>query len=139
MGSIIINASLAFVMITTLVFTLGDVENILASPTGYPFIQVFYNATQSYAGTNVMTAIVIIMLTACAVSEVAAASRQIWSFARDAGLPGHRWLSKVRLLTTLIEGLLLIQPGLPRLEHSTPRRHRLARYQRAPLSYQHWL
>ena len=42
-----------------------------------------------------MTAIVIIMLSACAVSEVAAASRQIWSFARDGGLPFHSWLSKV--------------------------------------------
>jgi len=95
MGSVILNVSLVFIMIVTICFTLGDATDILATPTGYPFIQVFFNATQSYAGTNIMTAIIIVMLSACAVSEVAAASRQVWSFARDSGLPGHSWLSKV--------------------------------------------
>jgi amino acid transporter len=95
MGSVVVNVTLVFIVIVTICFTLGDAESVLASPTGYPFIQVFYNATQSYAGTNAMTAIVVVMLSACAVSEVAAASRQIWSFARDAGLPGHSWLSKI--------------------------------------------
>ena len=95
MGSVLLNVTLVFVMIITICFTLGDPTDVIASPTGYPFIQVFFNATQSYAGTNIMTAIVIIMLSVCAISEVAAASRQIWSFARDAGLPGHSWLSKV--------------------------------------------
>lgn len=95
MGSVILNVTLVFIVVVTLCFTIGDAASVLASPTGYPFIQVFYNATQSYAATNVMTAIIIIMLSACAVSEVAAASRQIWSFARDAGLPGHSWLCKV--------------------------------------------
>ena len=95
MGSVLLNVTLVFVVIVTLCFCLGDATDVSASATGYPFIQVFYNVTQSYAATNIMTAIMIIMLAACAVSEVAAASRQIWSFARDAGLPGHSWLSKV--------------------------------------------
>ncbi|RMZ91501.1 hypothetical protein DV736_g1274, partial [Chaetothyriales sp. CBS 134916] len=95
MGSVILNVSLVFVMVVTLCFCLGDPNVALDSATGYPFIEVFYQATGSKAGTNVMTTIIIIMLSACAVSEVAAASRQIWSFARDGGLPGHRWLSGV--------------------------------------------
>lgn len=95
MGSMAINASLALLMSVILIFTLGDVESILSTSTGYPFIQVFYNTTQSYAGTNVLLAIVIILLTACCISEVATASRQIWSFARDRGLPGSTWLSHV--------------------------------------------
>jgi amino acid transporter len=97
MGSLVLNASLAFLMCVTLVFRMGDVDSILSTTTGYPFIQVFYNATQSYAGTNVMVAIVIVLLTVCCISEVATASRQIWSFARDRGLPGSSWLSKVEL------------------------------------------
>ena len=95
MGSIAINATLAFLMGLTLIFTLGDVESVATTVTGYPFIQVIFNATQSYAGTNVLVGIVIIMLTFCAISELAAASRQIWSFARDQGLPGSEWLSTV--------------------------------------------
>jgi len=79
----------------TLCFTLGDIENILNTPTYQPFIQVFYNATRSYAATSVMVAIVLILLVSCCVSEVATASRQLWSFARDRGLPGSTWLSWV--------------------------------------------
>lgn len=57
MGSVLINASLAFVMCVTLAFRLGDIDSVLSTTTGCPFIQVFYNATNSYAGTNVMLAI----------------------------------------------------------------------------------
>ncbi|KAF2728896.1 amino acid transporter-like protein [Polyplosphaeria fusca] len=95
MGSVVLNVTLVFTAIVTICFTVGDGNALLESPTGYAFIQMFYDATQSYAGSNVMVAIIIIMLSACAFSEVAACSRQIWSFARDAGLPGHSWLSKV--------------------------------------------
>lgn len=91
-----LNATLVFLMSVTLIFTLGDVDSILETPTGYPFIQVFYNTTQSYAAANTMVALIIILLTACCISEVATASRQIWSFARDKGLPGSSWLSRVR-------------------------------------------
>jgi len=82
-------------MAITLIFTLGDIDSILATPTFQPFIQVFYNATQRYAVTNVMTAVIIVLLAACCISELATASRQIWSFARDGGLPGSSWLSQV--------------------------------------------
>ena len=62
---------------------------------GYPFIQLFYNTTNSLAGTNIMTLVVILTLTSSAIAEVATASRQIWSFARDRGIPGYRWVAHV--------------------------------------------
>ncbi|KAF1964473.1 putative GABA permease, partial [Bimuria novae-zelandiae CBS 107.79] len=95
MGSVMLNVTLVFTIIITISFTLGDPADVLASPTGYAFIQTFYDATGSLAGASVMTFIVIFMLSVCAVSEAATCSRQIWSFARDAGLPGHKWLSQV--------------------------------------------
>jgi amino acid transporter len=90
-----VSGILGFLMIITLSFTLGDVNNILATPTGYPFIQIFYNTTQSYAATNVMTAIVIVVLTSSVISTIATASRQLWSFARDGGLPFSRFIATV--------------------------------------------
>lgn len=93
--SMVPNALMYFVMGVTFIFCLGDLNEVLDSPTGEPFIQVFFNATKSYAGTTVMTVIIIIMLTSSCISEVATASRQIRSFARDGGLPGSKWLSKV--------------------------------------------
>ncbi|EAU39378.1 conserved hypothetical protein [Aspergillus terreus NIH2624] len=87
MAAVGVNGVLGFIMIITICFTLGDVNDILSTPTGYPFIQVFYNVTQNYAAANTMTAILVVTLTASTITEVATASRQIWSFARDRGLP----------------------------------------------------
>lgn len=136
MGSVLLNASLAFLMCVTLVFRMGDADSILSTTTGYPFIQVFYNATRSYAGTNVMVAIVIVLLTVCCISEVAAASRQIWSFARDRGLPGSSWLSKVALTNSDFE-LLLIHSGLSWLEYPTARRPSFPCHQLPTVMHQH--
>ncbi|PQE28242.1 amino acid permease protein [Rutstroemia sp. NJR-2017a WRK4] len=95
MWSIVPNAGMGILMAVTLVFTMGDLDSVLQTKTEQPFIQVFYNATQSYAATNAMVVLVIILIVNCCVSEVATASRQIWSFARDKGLPGSSWLSQV--------------------------------------------
>ena len=82
-------------MVITLCFTLGDAAQIVTTPTLFPFIQVFYNTTKSYSTTNVMVTVLIVTLTSSTISEVATASRQIWSFARDGGLPFSNVLSYV--------------------------------------------
>lgn len=93
---VIVNGLMGLVMVITLTFTLGNVTSILNTRTGFPFIQVFFNATQSYAATNTMTAIVVIVFVSAVISEIATSSRQLWSFARDGGLPGSPWVAKVR-------------------------------------------
>jgi choline transport protein len=82
-----LNGTLGFVMVITFCFTIGDIMAALGSQTGYPFIQVFFNATQSNAATSIMTAILIVNITSACISTVATVSRQTWSFARDRGLP----------------------------------------------------
>lgn len=49
MWSVYLNAAMGLVMAVTMCFCLGDLSEIVNAATGYPFIQVFYNATQSYA------------------------------------------------------------------------------------------
>lgn len=92
----VVNGSMGFVMLVTFCMMVGNVDEILASPTGQPFIQVFYNCTGSKAGASVMTAIMIIMATFGCVTNVATSSRQVWAFARDQGLPFSGWLAFVR-------------------------------------------
>lgn len=94
--SVCVNAACGFLMLVTVCFTLGDIDDILATPTGYPFMQVFYNATESLPGTNTMTAIIVLTLTASTITEVATASRQLWAFARDRGLPFSEFFGYVR-------------------------------------------
>ncbi|KAI4283791.1 MAG: hypothetical protein L6R35_005047, partial [Caloplaca aegaea] len=93
MCSVYLNGAMGFIMAITLCFCLGDLAAIVDTPTGYPFIQVFYNATQSYVATNIMVTIFLINLTACCISVVATSSRQLWSFARDNGVPFSRWFA----------------------------------------------
>lgn len=80
-------------MIITLCFTLGNIGEVLASPTGTPYIQVFYNATQSTAATTAMVSMVIVVSIACNLTNNATASRQLYAFARDKGMPFSTWLS----------------------------------------------
>lgn len=65
------------------------------SPTGFPFIQVFYDGVKSKAGTTVMVSIVVALTWCAVIGFLATASRMIWSFARDRGLPFHALISKV--------------------------------------------
>lgn len=75
--SVALNAVSGFVMLVTVCFTLGDVQNVLGTAIGYPFIQMFYDATESLPGTNTMTAIIVLTLTASSITEIATAGRQL--------------------------------------------------------------
>lgn len=112
MWSVYLNGAMGFIMAITMCFCLGDLSQVVDSPTGYPFIQVFYNATKSYTATNIMVTIMVVTLTACCVSEVATASRQLWSFARDKGVPFSNWLAYVRLLLLFIMARLTFGTGV---------------------------
>lgn len=91
-----INGTMGFIMIITFCFCLGSVFDIVQSATGYPFIQVFFNVTNSYAGASIMTAILIVNITSACISTVATVSRQTWSFARDNGLPFSSFIGYVK-------------------------------------------
>ncbi len=95
MWSVYLSSALGLVMLLTICFTIGDLNTVLASSTGQPFIQIYYNATQNYPGTNFMVAIPIILLTCACIAEIATASRQLWSFARDKGPPFSTALARV--------------------------------------------
>ncbi|KAL8901293.1 MAG: hypothetical protein Q9207_005279 [Kuettlingeria erythrocarpa] len=94
MYSVYLNGAMGFLMAVTMCFCMGDLAAIVDTPTGYPFIQVFYNATGSYTATNILVTIFIINLTACDISVLATASRQLWSFARDKGVPLSGWFAR---------------------------------------------
>lgn len=68
---------------------------MLETPTGYPYIQVFYNATGSKGGATAMSMILVLSSVANAMTNMATASRQLWAFARDGGVPFHTWFAHV--------------------------------------------
>jgi choline transport protein len=99
--TVIINGFLGFVMLVTFCFCLGNVDIILSNPDVMPFVQTFLIATNSNAGTSVMTAILIILTVCGCITNVATASRQMFAFARDRGLPFSSFLAHVSLRNLL--------------------------------------
>ncbi|KAK4870531.1 hypothetical protein LT330_004879 [Penicillium expansum] len=95
MLSVMINGSLGFGMLIAMLFCSGDLGSALETPTGYPFLAIFLEATGSIAGTAVMGSIVTTMGATTSVGMLASTSRQFWSFARDRGIPGWRLWSQV--------------------------------------------
>ncbi|KAJ9606975.1 hypothetical protein H2200_008986 [Cladophialophora chaetospira] len=99
LASMCINGAVGFAMMLTVLFCLGDVDSVLDTATGYPFIQIFYilnkDSVNSVAGATVMLAVVLILTWACAIGITTTASRMTWSFARDKGTPFSGPLSYV--------------------------------------------
>ncbi|GIC89002.1 putative GABA permease [Aspergillus udagawae] len=93
--SVLINGALGFSMLIAVLFCLGDLDAALASPTGYPYMEIFRQATNSISGALGMTSILLIIGICSVIGMLAATSRQFWSFARDRAVPGWRIWSKV--------------------------------------------
>lgn len=79
----------------TFCYTVGDIEAAITSPTGYPIIEVFYNATGSAASATGLSCLLIILNIVNNLTNMAGASRQMFAFARDRGLPFSGWVSRV--------------------------------------------
>lgn len=95
----IFNGLLGFTMMLTVLFCIGDLETVLGTNTGFPFIQVFHDSVGSVAGATTMVAVVLALTWACAIGITTTASRMTWSFARDRGTPFSRILSRVERRT----------------------------------------
>lgn len=93
--SVLINGTLGFTMLIATLFCMGDVQAAIETPTGYPFIEIFRQATDSIPGAMGMSSILLIIAVCSVIGMLAATSRQFWSFARDRGVPGWRLWSKV--------------------------------------------
>ena len=99
---ILLNGVLGLGMLIAALFCLGDLDTILSTPTGYPFMAIFQQALGDINGALTMSALITIMGICATISFVATASRMTWSFARDRGTPGWKWLGSVSVSTSLL-------------------------------------
>ena len=100
MWTISLNGLLAWTMTIAMLFCVGDLEAALESQSTlfYPIIAIFKQAVKSMAGAQLLVTILVIMSVASAVSIYASASRLVWAFSRDQGLPFSNHLMKVSIL-----------------------------------------
>lgn len=90
-----LNGVLGFGMILAMLYSVGDIESALASPTGYPFLQIFYNAVGSTAGATAMAIPMLVGALAALLGTLASSSRQTWALARDRGIPFSNYFATV--------------------------------------------
>ncbi|KAK3117303.1 hypothetical protein LTR53_001484 [Teratosphaeriaceae sp. CCFEE 6253] len=89
------NGIMGIGMLITFCFCITDLQALLDSESDYPIIQVLFAATGSQAATIILGSILILLLFFSTVTTVASASRQIWAFSRDRGLPFSVWVRYV--------------------------------------------
>ncbi|KIW10346.1 hypothetical protein PV08_11308 [Exophiala spinifera] len=90
--SFILNVGLGIVMLITMLFCIGSLDDALDAEI--PYIQLFIN-TGSSALAYVLTIILLILIFSGNITALATTSREVFAFSRDHGLPFSRWLSKM--------------------------------------------
>ncbi len=91
-----------------------NLEEIVAGEVADP-IPAILEATLGTAGAKVFLVIAVTAFISCVLSLQAAASRLLYSFARDGMLPGHVWLSKVSEKSKVPTNALIVACTVPAL------------------------
>ncbi|EMD35719.1 hypothetical protein CERSUDRAFT_115678 [Gelatoporia subvermispora B] len=92
--AISVSAVLGWFLLLGLLFSIQDLDNTIASPTGEPVAQIFLD-TVGEKGAIVLMVIVIGSMFFCGTFSITSNSRMMYAFARDGGIPGHKFFHKV--------------------------------------------
>lgn len=105
--SVVLNATMQFAYMITVLFTIGNVDVVSADPL--PIIQVYYQATGSKPATNLFVVMLAIIIFVSFFNVFASVSRLLWAFSRDNGLPFSTVFARVHpKLKMPINALMLI-------------------------------
>ncbi|KAI8674397.1 hypothetical protein NCS57_00337000 [Fusarium keratoplasticum] len=92
--SVICGAVSGFLFMVACLFGIQDIDQVIDSPTGFPFVEVLLNSL-GLAGGAALTALFIFNGFGQGISVLTSASRLTWGFARDGGLPYPSYFSYV--------------------------------------------
>ncbi|KAI1454252.1 amino acid transporter [Annulohypoxylon moriforme] len=89
--------ALAFAIVVALLFCTTDLDTAVAAADTLfcPSLQIFQSSLRSTAGAIVLASIVLVLSVAASAGIYASASRMLWSFSRDKGLPFHQYMIKL--------------------------------------------
>ena len=91
-----------------------NLQEIVAGDVADPIPEIL-EATLGQAGAKVFLVVAILAFISCVLSLQAAASRLLYSFARDGMLPGHAWLSQVSERSKVPTNALIVACTVPAL------------------------
>lgn len=110
-----VNYIIGTIGLVSFMFNIGPIDDSIYAYNGQPWVAVIYRITGSKAARIAMIILVAINVCKCScfglsdlqhidtglqfsclqINMVMTSSRQLWAFARDKGLPFHRWIAKV--------------------------------------------
>lgn len=85
----------SFVYVISMFFSIRNLDDIYASNTGVPILDIYHQALQSKAGALCLETLIVLTAFGCNIASHTWQARLCWSFARDHGLPASRYWSKV--------------------------------------------
>ncbi|KAK3070644.1 hypothetical protein LTR53_010097 [Teratosphaeriaceae sp. CCFEE 6253] len=107
--SVWIGAVTGFAFLVAAMFCIGNLEEVVTTPTGVPLIAIFQNATGSVSGALGLTALITVIALVSLWFLMAQSSRVVFSFARDGGLPFSSIIARVHpTLHVPIYAILLV-------------------------------
>ena len=91
----VVNGAMGFVMLITILYTMGDFESVIFD-SDWPSIStdLLQRNWISWRATA-MSCIIVLAAVANGMTNMATASRQLFAFARDEGVPFHEWFAAV--------------------------------------------
>jgi choline transport protein len=95
MGTVAIGFVTSWFYSVAMFFSMNDLDALFNTLTKVPILELFHQALRSRAGAVVLESMIIVTGMGCQIASHTWQSRLCWSFARDRGLPGSRWLSKI--------------------------------------------
>lgn len=99
MGTVITGLVTSLTFSISMFFCIKNLDAILASGTGLPIIDIYYQALNSRAGSLVLTVLLLLTAFGCNIATHTCQARLCWSFSRDHGLPGSRYWSVINTKT----------------------------------------
>ncbi|KAF9890350.1 hypothetical protein FE257_006016 [Aspergillus nanangensis] len=94
-GSCVLNGIMGLGYVILLLYSTGPLKDLLATPTGFPFMEIYLHATRSPIGATMMCLSFTIIAVVATGAATASTSRTLWAFARDGATPLHHQISKV--------------------------------------------
>lgn len=93
-ATVVIGLFTGFIFLSVLLLVLNDVNTVVSSAAG-PLLQIFFDATNSNAGSICLLMFPLICLLFAAIGIMTTSSRMTYAFARDGGLPFSKVFAKV--------------------------------------------
>jgi amino acid transporter len=93
--TIVINTIGGLLFLVPLMFVLPDLAMLVALPSGQPVPTIIKTAVGSSGGAIALLLPLMVLAILCGTACTTAASRCTWAFARDGGIPGSKWWSRV--------------------------------------------